>query len=117
MARNRPVSSWMVRTSPSSLPKFHHILKLTGEGRSIKTPLTILTRGFLWRIRVEVRAASVLKRYSDHGRLEESSFLERIFEKNKDLLSDCNSSPHVILTQSKTGPSRPSFLHNGDRSE
>ena len=44
----------MVKTSPSRLPKFHHILKLTGEGRSISTPLTILIKGLLWRMRVAV---------------------------------------------------------------
>ena len=107
----------MVRTSPSRLPKFHHMLKLTGEGRSISTPLTILTSGFLWRIRVAVRDGVGLRGYSDHGRMGEFSLSERISEKNKDLLSDCNSSPHVILTQSKTGRARPAFLHNGDRSE
>ena len=44
----------MVKTSPRRLPKFHHILKLTGEGRSIRTPLTILIRGLRWRRRMEV---------------------------------------------------------------
>jgi len=44
----------MESTSPNRLPKFHHILKFTGEGRSISTPLTILTRGSLWRSRERV---------------------------------------------------------------
>ena len=56
------MSSWMVRTSPRRLPKFHHMLKLTGEGRSIRTPFTILTRGLLWRMRacVTPRPGAVL---------------------------------------------------------
>lgn len=48
-----------MRISPSSLPKFHHILKLTGEGRSIRTPLTILTKGFLMRMRMRVRSRAL----------------------------------------------------------
>ena len=44
----------MESTSPNRLPKFHHILKFTGEGRSISAPLTILTKGSLCRRRVRV---------------------------------------------------------------
>ena len=73
----------MVRTSPSRLPKFHHKLKLTGEGRSISTPLTILTRGFLWRIRVEVSAYVGFCVYSDHGRMEELSYRNVFLKKIK----------------------------------
>jgi len=38
--------------SPSRLPKFHHIEKFTGLGRSTKVPFTILTRALLIRSRL-----------------------------------------------------------------
>ena len=47
----------MVSTSPKRLPKFHHRLKLTGEGRSTRAPFTIRTKGLLCRIRARVTTA------------------------------------------------------------
>ena len=51
MAKNNPVANWIPSTSPNNLPKFHHILKFTGDGKSTKVPLTIFSKGFLCRIR------------------------------------------------------------------
>ena len=46
--------SWIISINPSKLPKFHHILKLTGEGRSTKVLFKILKRGSEQRARIEV---------------------------------------------------------------
>jgi len=47
--------------------------------------------------------ASVTLRILNKSRPEKRQFTERISEKNKGLLSDCNSSAHMIFTQSQTG--------------
>ena len=49
MAKKIPVNSWITRTRPKRLPKFHHIDKLTGDGKSIKVPFKIFKRG--WDLR------------------------------------------------------------------
>lgn len=49
MAKNNPVTSWMIRQVPKSDPKFHQAEMLGGVGRSIRELFTILIRGWVFR--------------------------------------------------------------------
>ena len=62
------MANWITSTRPSKLPKFHQIEKLTGEGRSTSTPLTILIKGFSWRRRVLIRNLQVGRKNSVYSR-------------------------------------------------
>jgi hypothetical protein len=42
--------SWTTKHSPSSDPKFHHVLMLDGVGRSIRAPFIIFINGCVVRI-------------------------------------------------------------------
>lgn len=50
MARNKPVAIWAIKQTPRREPKFHHAEMLAGVGRSMKEPLMILRRGWVFRI-------------------------------------------------------------------
>jgi len=45
MAKNIPVTIWIIRHSPRREPKFHEIEMLAGTGRSTKAELIILRVG------------------------------------------------------------------------
>lgn len=50
MARKRPVVIWIIRHSPSSDPKFHHVEMLLGVGKSMKELFKILMAGCVFRV-------------------------------------------------------------------
>jgi hypothetical protein len=45
IAKNKPVTIWIVKHSPNKDPKFHIVEILDGVGKSINAPLIILIRG------------------------------------------------------------------------
>jgi hypothetical protein len=55
MARNNPVAICTIRQSPKRDPKFHHVERLEGAGRSTKAPLAILKRGCWSRIGLYIK--------------------------------------------------------------
>ena len=54
IAKNKPVASWIIKTKPNKLPKFHHTLKLMGDGKSTRVPFRIFINGSDVRVRVFV---------------------------------------------------------------
>lgn len=52
MARNSPVKIWIARHTPRREPKFHHDEIFEGAGRSTRELLTILIRGWDFRMLV-----------------------------------------------------------------
>jgi hypothetical protein len=50
IARNRPVTIWVTRHSPTREPIFHQIDRFMGAGRSMRLLLTILARGWDFRM-------------------------------------------------------------------
>lgn len=49
MDKNKPETIWTTKQSPSRDPKFHHIDKFNGAGKSTKALLAIFARG--WDLR------------------------------------------------------------------
>jgi hypothetical protein len=45
MDKNKPETIWTTKQSPSRDPKFHHIDKFNGAGKSTKALLAIFARG------------------------------------------------------------------------
>lgn len=54
IAKNKPVKIWTPKNTPSKEPKFQKYLKDLGEGKSINTPLIILTNWSFLRNEVKI---------------------------------------------------------------
>lgn len=52
MARNSPVRICIIKHNSRSEPKFHHAEMFDGAGRSINASLTILNRGWVFRVTI-----------------------------------------------------------------
>ena len=48
ITKNKPVKIWVIKHKPNKDPKFHIDLIAAGVGNSIKDPLTILKRGWVF---------------------------------------------------------------------